>query len=152
MIQRIQSLYLLIVTVLMVTTIFLPLILITFPDDTYLALTFRGFANEGWNWELSTACLSILTAVIAFLSLGNIFMFHNRSRQVRICIYNMLLMLGWYALLYTVVSYKLDELTYDSFNIQIASCFPLVSIILTFLAMRGILKDDAIVKSLDRLR
>ena len=152
MIQRIQTLYLLIVTLLMVATACLPIFLITFADDTYLTLTFRGFANDGWNWELSTVMLSLLTVIIALLSLGNIFMYHNRSRQVRICIYNMLLMLGWYALFCTVVWFKLQNLEYDSFNTQIAACFPLISIILTFLAMRGILKDEAIVKSLARLR
>ncbi|MBQ0008056.1 MAG: DUF4293 domain-containing protein [bacterium] len=152
MIQRIQTLYLLIVTILMATTIFFPLILLTATDNTFIQLSFRGFANEGWNLEVSTACLSCLTAIIALLSLGNIFMFNNRSRQVRICIFNMLLMLGWYALLVTVVYYKLQEGSFDTFHIQFASCFPLISIILTFLAMRGVLKDEALVKSLDRLR
>ena len=152
MIQRIQTLYLLIVTVLMAVTVFLPFLTLSADDLTSVDLSFRGFTVDGWNWTVATGCLSVMTALIALLSLGDIFLFTNRALQVRICIFNMLLMVGWYALLAVVVWFEMQNTSYTHLHLHIACCFPLVSIILTYLAMRGILKDDALVKSLDRLR
>lgn len=152
MIQRIQSLYMFIVTVLMAVTVFLPFFTIHASDGTELYISFRGLAAEGWHWTATTGCLGILTAVIGLLSLGCIFLFNNRRFQVRILIFNMLLCLGWYALLAIAATHAVAATPAAGWTINVAACFPLVSIILTWLAMRGVLKDEARVRAADRLR
>lgn len=152
MIQRIQSLYLFIVTVLMAVTIFMPFATIVTETGT-LEISFRGLtAGEGWSWTVTTGCLSVLTAVIGLQSLGTIFIFTNRTLQVHLCIINMIFMVGWYALL-AITLYQAVNITPNiGWHIGVAAAFPIVSIILTWLAMRGILKDDARVRAADRLR
>lgn len=136
MIQRIQSLYLLIVTILTATLFFTKLVTV---NGSEFGVT-------------DTIYMIIPTAVIGLLSLGTIFCFNNRTLQVRVCIFNMLLMLGWYAMGAFLAWKALDLSQHNDLDFSIAITFPLVSIILTYLAIRGILKDDALVKSYDRLR
>ena len=135
MIQRIQSLYLFTVTVL------------------FASLFFTNFvaANNVEYGVTSSVYMIILTAAIALLSLGTIFCFNNRTLQVRISIFNMLLMLGWYVMA-AYVTYKDLGTPFWCCDMKIVLTFPLISMILDYLAIRGILKDDALVKSYDRLR
>lgn len=135
MIQRIQSLYLLIVTALF----------------TVLFFTKFVVMNEVGYGVTDSVYMMILTAVIALLSLGTIFCFNNRTLQVRVSIFNMLLMLGWYVMA-AYVTYKDLGTPFWCCDMKIVLTFPLISMILDYLAIRGILKDDALVKSYDRLR
>ena len=140
MIQRIQSLYLLIVTVLFAVLMFTKFVVI---NDIEYGVT-------------DSVYMIIITAVIGLLSLGTIFCFNNRTLQVRVSIFNMLLMLGWYAMA-AFVGYKMVGSAVEGNIVEFPAAavvvtFPIVSMILTYLAIRGILKDDALVKSYDRLR
>lgn len=135
MIQRIQSLYLFIVTALFASLFFTEFVIYR---DVEYGVT-------------SSVYMIILTAAIALLSLGTIFCFNNRTLQVRVSIFNMLLMLGWYVMA-AFVTYKDLGAIFWSGDMKIVLTFPLISMILDYLAIRGILKDDALVKSYDRLR
>jgi len=136
MIQRIQSLYLFIVTALFASLFFVRLVTLNGVDF---------FVTD-------SIYMIIITAVIALLSLGTIFCFNNRTLQIRVTIFNMLLMLGWYAMAAFLV-WKGGLTTSDNeLDLSIVVVFPVISIILDYLAIRGILKDDALVKSYDRLR
>lgn len=135
MIQRIQSLYLFIVTVLFASLFFTNIVMINNVE--------YGVTNSVF--------MIILTSVIALLALGTIFCFNNRTLQVRVSIFNMLLMLGWYVMA-AYVTYKDLGVIFWNGDMKIVLTFPLISMILDYLAIRGILKDDALVKSYDRLR
>lgn len=63
----------------------------------------------------------------------------------------MLFMLGYYAVLGVCIWQVVDKFDV-SFVPQLAAVFPLVNIILTWLALRGIGKDEAKVRAADRLR
>lgn len=136
MIQRVQSFYLFLVAILITVLFFTKFITM---NGSELCVT-------------DSTYLIILTAVIVLLALGTIFCFFNRTLQVRICIFNMLLMLGWYAMAAYVSWQRFDFTHHEDIDISLVITFPLISIILTYLAIRGILKDDALVKSYDRLR
>ncbi len=135
MIQRIQSLYLFIVTAL------------------FVSLFFTNFVvmNEIEYSVTDSVFMIIITAAIALLALGTIFCFNNRTLQVRVSIFNMVLMLGWYVMAAYVTHKDLGTIFWGG-DMKIVLTFPLISIILEYLAIRGILKDDALVKSYDRLR
>jgi len=137
MIQRIQSIYLLISFILITLMLFLPLVII---DEMVI-----NASNK------QTLAVTILVSLIALISLVTIFLYKKRNLQVRLCIYNMLLMVAVEGLLYYYV-YKITKELDAIVQYQFAAILPLIALILTYLALRAIRRDDAIVKSLDRIR
>lgn len=96
--------------------------------------------------------LFALTAVISILSLITIFLFKKRMLQIRLCIFNGILMLGFYALFGFFVWILKDQLAGAALSVKIALSFPIIALILDYLAIRNIGADEALVRSLDRLR
>jgi hypothetical protein len=96
MIQRIQSVYLLLVTALLTSNIFLPVgsfldkngMLYPF-TPLHVALPSAGLNYTPWG----QLALLILGALI---SVATIFLFKNRKLQVRMCVFNTLILAGYY--------------------------------------------------------
>lgn len=84
------------------------------------------------------------------ISLIAIFMYHNRIVQSRFCIFNILLILGWYAV-YAVFAINLTE-SIRHYKISFTSVLPLIAVILYLMARRAILADEALVRAADRIR
>jgi peptidoglycan/LPS O-acetylase OafA/YrhL len=154
MIQRIQSLYLLIATGLFFIMLGNPIAQIQLADNTFLTFNHNEIFAEGnpsFN-PVSTWQVSVLIAVIMLIGVIDIFLFRKRTLQMRLCVFNILLMFGLVGLIYFYTKYAVHK--FDAVN----SVFlwpivvPFISIILTYLALKGIQKDDALVKSYDRLR
>lgn len=152
MIQRIQSVFLLVVLLLFGMLFFKPL------ADLKVGGIVYGFFPYGIkNTEFQSIPLLVLHVIIISITLVTIFLFKNRSLQMRLCVYNILLMIGFAGLTYfyyhsgtKFLEEKVDEGVVRSFTLIAAN--PLLSIILTYLAFRNILKDDVLVKSADRIR
>ena len=88
--------------------------------------------------------LSIATLFIAFFT---IFMYHHRLFQIRLCIFNIILLLafqGWIAYAF----FTCEEGTIFS----ITAVFPIICVILTFTALRYIARDAALVRAASTLR
>ena len=85
------------------------------------------------------------------MALGTIFLFRNRILQIRMTIFNSLLLVGYYlafvAFLFVFRS-RLDA----SFHLSWGLCLPFVSLVLNYLAIRAIGKDEVLVRAADRLR
>ncbi|WP_311416428.1 DUF4293 domain-containing protein [Hoylesella shahii] len=89
----------------------------------------------------------ILTATIGAWTIGG---FRNRPRQAKLCVVNMLLIVVWYAL---AAFYALYVGFRDyQVHANIAVCFPFVAMIFYWMARRGILADEKLVKAADRIR
>lgn len=150
MIQRIQSVYLLIVTALLIVAMCVPVGYFTNADGS-----FSEFSNLGVN--LQNGCDSspwgmfailLLSALIAF---ATIFLFRNRILQIRMTVFNSILLIGYY-LTFFVFMFILQGKLGTSFHVLWGLSLPLVSIILNYLAIRAIGKDEVLVKAADRLR
>ncbi|MDE5561821.1 MAG: DUF4293 domain-containing protein [Bacteroidaceae bacterium] len=128
MIQRIQTVYLFVCFVL-----------------TGVCLYFEMIA-EMHPWAL-TAIMG-LTGVLEFFG---IFLFRRRALQMRLCTFCIILLLGWYAAL-VAFSYILGDGLVGEFRPRPWAAIPAINAILLYLAFRGILHDEMLVKSLDRLR
>ena len=91
--------------------------------------------------------IQVLTASIGvWATVG----FRNRPRQAKLCVVNILLLIVWYAL---AAFYALYVGFRDyTFHANIAICFPLVAIILYWMARRGVLADEKLVRAADRIR
>ena len=99
-------------------------------------------------WPLRAILLP--TAAIATYT---IFIYHNRKMQALFCLFNMLLVIGWYVCYFVVAQMVGDKAwgTID-FHPTWPAVFPAISLICYFLARRGILADEKLVRSMDRIR
>lgn len=148
MIQRIQSIWLLLAAFTILCLVFVPSLGAAASGGYYTlfasGLKLEGVANQATNYPLL-----ISTVLAGLISLVNIFNFRNRKLQVRIASFNIVLILAlsfWMAQLVR----GLDGLT--TLDIELGLYLPIVSIIFTFLAIRGIKKDEKLIRSADRLR
>ncbi len=150
MIQRIQTLYLLAIVALGIALIWLPVIQLVTPEN----------AAELQIWELSALGgvplqglwgLLVTTALIPLLALIDIFLYKKRLLQARLNIFLALLCLGYYGVLAIYIWQAKLALGVDWHILPWAS-FPLVCFVLTLMATRRILKDEALVRAADRIR
>lgn len=156
MIQRVQSFYLLLATVLMSFLAFSSYAELVLPDGqklTFFAHVIRTTTNQ----EI-TSVYQHTFPVIAFillsciLSFGNIFLFSKRIWQLRICLINMMvlvLLLGIMFLYYCLARFSLVTMT-NAFKFP--SIFPIIALLLNFLAFRNIRNDEVLVNSYKRIR
>ena len=150
MIQRIQTLYLLAVVALGIALIWLPVIQFVTPEEAaelqiWELSALGGVPLQGW-WGLSVA-----TMLIPVLALVDIFLFKKRLVQARLNIFTVLLCLGYYGVLAIYIWQAKLALGVDWHILPWAS-FPLICMILTLMATRAILKDEALVRAADRIR
>lgn len=141
MIQRIQSLWLLLAAVIMSLNL-------KFPFGGAInaeAKTVEMYANEGMP-------LFILTIILSLGALVTIFFFKRRSTQKRLIVLGVLLSILMLVLMYFDVENLKNESTLTGQSFKIGVLFPVLYIILLIMAYAGIKKDEALIKSLNRLR
>ena len=150
MIQRIQTLYLLLVVILGTLLCFFAPVQFLMPEGTdYFSL----LAFDKWP-------LAVISIAVPLLALVNIFLFHHRLLQARLNIMNVILCLGYYAVLALYVAYVIKgyepigetTLTDAQWYLNLWAAIPLINIVLTMMATRRILKDEALVRAADRIR
>ncbi len=198
MIQRIQTLYLLLIVVLGITLCFVPVVQLTTPEEaaeqrmyemkaiglheipinnelasinneqltinmqsdsavqttmesmkatdsaeTTAAQTSKGL-NGLWGLLLTTLCIPVLALV-------DIFLYKKRILQARLNIFLAVLCLGYYAILAMYIWFAKMNLGTE-WHLYFWSGIPLICLVLTLMATRRILKDEALVRAADRLR
>lgn len=92
-------------------------------------------------------------ASIALLTLVTIFLFKNRKTQLMLCRFNYFLMIVAGVLMYYYVQEGIKWVavpTHSEMNYLVFAA--LILFPLNFLAIRGIKKDEALIRSMDRLR
>ena len=154
MIQRIQTVYLFAVAILMIATLFAPLTILQVGENLFSfdASGISTMLTENPELIYPTWGMFALTAIIALVALITIFLFKNRILQIRLSVFNSILMLGFYGLYAYYIWRASAQLGDASITGKIALAFPLVSLILNYLAIRNIGADEALVRSLNRLR
>lgn len=181
MIQRIQTVHLLIVVALLVTMLFpnyatlrlsgvMPagatesvsedgtITRIVVPEGVNEEITFGLFDGIRMNGVpvLSTTYMAILVILAIAVAFLTIFLYRKRWIQVRLCLVLAVMMLGIETFIVLYI-YKLqdmlDTMVRDyAVKYSVVDIFPIVALIFVYLAFRGISKDIALVKSLDRIR
>lgn len=155
MIQRIQTLYLLLVVVLTSVTFFSPVAGLQHAEQAAIyEMSYRGLFEmnvSGNNMLANTWMLTALMALIPLLSFITIILFKKRMLQIRLIIFNIVLMAGFYGLMF-IYLWQYGKSLEASLYLEIPAAFPLVGIILSIMAIRAIGKDEALIKSLNRIR
>ena len=160
MIQRIQTLYLLLVVALGITLCFVPVVQFVTPEDAEVVraweLTALGM-TETTVTELPAIQLNglwgllLASALIPVLALVDIFLYNKRLLQARLNIFTIMLCLGYYGVLAIYIYLAKLMIDVDVYVMGWA-CLPLGCLVLTSMATRRILKDEAMVRAADRLR
>jgi hypothetical protein len=132
--------------------LFLPLAEILTDDGArYLGMS-MGLELRDGKLVMPTWPVFILILVTALMLLVNIFLFKNRKLQIRLCVYGIILAFGLIGLMYYFWVVIFRQIDVDSYWLKLPLILPAVSIILTYLAFRGIRRDEIMVRSLDRIR
>lgn len=151
MIQRIQSIYLLVVVVLLIVAMCLPVGNFvmsdgaSWPFSNLNVQTDTGADTSPWGMF----AILLLSSLIAF---ATIFLYKNRMLQIRMSIFSTILLIGYY-IVFVVFMFMLEsKYEAETFQVGFGLCLPLVAIVLNYLAIRAIGKDEILVKAADRLR
>lgn len=152
MLQRVQTLYLLgvfLLTILMLTG---PIADFS-TGEGVLSLKHSGiFDQAGEKLALQTWPLTLFFALVSGLAFLNVFSYKNRVRQMRLCIFLILISVGMVGMMFYYA--WVVQTTFESTQTvyQWRFVIPLIVIVLLYLAFRGIRKDELMVKAYDRIR
>lgn len=156
MIQRVQSIYLILIFVLVGVMSFLPLVIFQTSDHIFYMnlFYFEGVEHLSFAVDLPNIWpIAAFAIVLALLSVYSLFRFQNRKQQMMLNMINMLVNFGLLISIFlyadSVASFAdvKGEVIYD-----VAAYFPIVTVLLLILANRNIRKDEKMVKQSDRLR
>ncbi|MDR0420910.1 MAG: DUF4293 domain-containing protein [Prevotellaceae bacterium] len=138
MIQRIQTIYLLAVALIQTVMLF-----------SEQAFVIDGTSEESvslaqnWQW-------AILTGLTALIPLLTVFLFKKRRLQIRFSIINSLILLTLQiVVIYTLLNISKENVTV---NYSATDISPAISLILTILAIRLIIKDEMKIRAYNRIR
>lgn len=154
MIQRIQSLYLLIATALIAVTLFTPIAAFSADGQEVLLKAFSFSGRDGGE-PVPTLWMGILMSLSVLLPFITIFLFKHRRMQIRLCGMEIVFLLGdiVFEVVYIVSAYKaMAGMESGALMVRFGAVMPLAAIILVAMAMRAIFKDELLVRSLDRIR
>ena len=154
MIQRIQTVYLLLAEILLGILFFVPFAEISSKQGILYHANLQGIYQEGAKGsEFFQSNLLVLLFWIACLIITGltIFMFKNRKRQVQVSIFNSILSLIISGLIFLKVLMVSNQLS-GNYSLTVYLVFPVISAILIYLAIKAIEKDEMLVRSIDRIR
>lgn len=151
MIQRMQTVYLLLALAATIACLCLPVASVE-PKGMGLSVqVFNLFATTGVGAvSYSIWPLFMLLLITCPLTIAAIMLYKRRKLQMRLCYWNIVFCLAWYAYLAFMMLGTFQQM--GTIHISFGACLPLVAIILYMLAKRGIKKDDDLVRSSERIR
>ncbi len=153
--QRIQTVWLLIASTLMIVFPWQDLLYLThIGKDLFYTLTAWGLEplNTYNTAQMGVSAIGILSLLSAVFSFATIFLFKKRVLQMRFCVFNALLLLAIIGLIVFLTWFYIRELNVELVGAKFWLAFPCVSFILQLLARRGILKDETLIRMSNRLR
>ncbi len=158
MIQRPQTLYFLAIVAISLMLLF---------SDTVFFIAENTSTQEKYNVEYdeteiiakdgtikeSNTWLIYFIGAISLLSLAALLVFKNRKMQVLLSSFNFLIILGLIVMMYMYSLHMNYFEGQDSqANYTFSALLPLAILFFNFLALRGVRKDEQLIRSMDRLR
>jgi len=136
MIQRIQTLWLLLASICAFASLKLPFYFgsLEVPGPTITITPYNHFM------------LLVFVIATALMALVSIFLFSNRSLQIKMCVVGLVLSLA------NLMHYFLYMKNFKTGGLSLYSALSFLVPVFFILAIRSIYKDQKLLKSLDRLR
>ncbi len=152
MIQRIQSVYLVMAIVALCFFLTMPIAYFQKANESfalfhYGLIKIQSSGNIIVYYNLAT---TILTFLIELLLLYTLLIFKNRLKQIKLCnIINFLILVVIASNIWQFIRTKSG---FDDYSIKWVFFIPVIALVLVWLAQRNIKKDEELVRSADRLR
>lgn len=162
MIQRRQTIFMLLSAIISALLFFVPLM--TFKaNDSVMSFTIFGIENpvEGITLSQSyTWPLIVLAALMTILPFYTLLRYKKRQHQVKMCQLDLLLNIVFIGVVFLYYEADIQQVIAavegETYQLEVAyfigMAIPLVNLVLEILAIRGIKKDIELLKSIDRLR
>lgn len=150
MLQRIQTIYLLVSIIFFGFTNFFPIA----SGNLFELYTYGIFAIGGEPiTEISTYYFILPMALAAGLTVLAIFLFNNRKNQMAVVRLTFVL----YAISFALLAFCIKDcqqllVNDESMSLRTSFYTPFISLLLNMLALRAIRKDDKLIRSVDRIR
>ena len=157
MIQRIQTIFLILVILLGVIAFFFPIMSFTGEGLTYTMNLYKTIAeNDMSNILYKNMGVGAMQGIVQLVALVAILLFKNRSLQIKIGKLIILLIAFQIAaiVMYSDTVKSLMDVSPEDvvISFKFGAVLPVISLICAYLAVYYIRKDDKLVRSADRLR
>lgn len=156
MIQRIQSVFLLLAAVSAVLLFFFPLA--SYFGDFHSVEVFVYYvkdfvpSGEPLFGPYFLLPLTIIAALLVIMPFSTIFLYKKMRQQIKVIQFTVILDLLFVGLVFLFFTDAFAKATQSSAEYQFGVFLPLIHIVLTLLALRAINKDIKLIRSADRLR
>jgi hypothetical protein len=149
--QRKQTVFLIGALIFTVLCLSLPVLSIEPKEMGVSSVLYNLYLMDG-NGSVSygKALLFAFLLITCPLAIIAIFTFKNRKLQACLCTWCIILNLAWYVFL--AFCFINEFMIAGTPHFKIAVCFPLIAIIFYWMARRGIIADEKLVRSMDRIR
>lgn len=137
-------------------TFYFPLASVYGADDSLVLYTYKIVSlvpdstpalPDYFMWPLQV--IAVLTILLAFVT---VFLFKNRKRQLNIVRFAIILLIIMIALFFFYYEKELELTASGIVGYDTGAYLPVVSFIFFILAYRGIIHDEKLIRSADRLR
>ena len=152
MIQRIQTVYLLLAAILMAVTVFSPIVDLQ-NQLVYLMNGISCYANNApthINYLLWIAL--VLSGVAILVILFNILSYKNRKRQLKLGKTTSLIIILLYVILGIYLFWLNQTIAIELSSLKYGIILPVIALIFNLLATSRIKSDEKLVQSLNRIR
>jgi len=153
MLQRIQSIYLLLAALAIYALFLFPFVHNVIVDGRPVTISVRGvFQDTNGQHTQFFAGLTAATAIMGLIPLVIIFLYKNRKQQIALCYSAILVIFGYSFWMAQEVKGVMGSIEIDTHNWGIGLLLSSISIVFIIFAFKAIQRDEKLVKSADRLR
>lgn len=160
MIQRIQTVYLFAVVILSFVSLISQIGYYTVGQEVVAEFSNFTFTTYGLCDTYQSSgpwCLGILLIMVIFLNMLSIMLFRKRMRQLRLTIISCIFLLAYIACYWLFDYFYNENLNIVSkvaveYHLTFPALMPVLGLLLNYLAIVGIRRDEAKVRAIDRLR
>ena len=155
MLQRIQSIYLLLATLAIAALFIFPLLNNVYVEGQLSTIKVTGIYQDVNGQQQNVkpfTALSVLTGFMAVIPLVIIFFYTNRTLQRTLCYCAMLILIGFSFWVSQTAKEVIGDALIGFGNYGVGVILLSLSILFIILAQKAIQRDDKLVKSADRLR
>ncbi len=161
MIQRIQTVYLLIIAILGILTLCLPIFGIHSPtiesDNIYMFDLWAKLPLDIGTWVTFLPIVALLIPVVSGIT---IFLFKNRQLQIKLAIILLVFIVLFYILIacFVIIGYFELSLIFPEgsgsyhIDLKIGAFCLIIGMVINILSIAAIRRDEKLVRSLDRIR
>jgi hypothetical protein len=155
MLQRVQSIYLLLAGLALFALFLFPLVHNVYVDGKPVSIMVTGVFQDVNGQQTHTeffVALTVATAIVGLLPIAIIFLYKNRKRQIALSYGAMLVIIGYSFWMAQMAKKVMGSIQIDTHNWGIGLFLSSISLLLIMLAIKAIQRDEKLVKSADRLR